>query len=80
MWEGEIDAECCEASCVDSVGTKGILTFPGRKEAAWETDGYLSSMSSENKAEKDLASEKWGLSNSGCLLNETPSTGFAFAR
>lgn len=58
MWEGENDAECCEASYIDPVRTKGILTFPGRKEAARETDGYLSPGSSKNKAEKDLASKK----------------------
>lgn len=57
MWEEEIDAECCEASCI---GTKGTLTFPGRKQAAWETDGYLSSASSKTKAEKDLAGKKSG--------------------
>lgn len=57
MWEGEIDAECCEASCVGAVRTKGILTFPGRKEAARETDGYFQ-VSSINKTEKDPASKK----------------------
>jgi len=80
MWKGEIDAECFEASCVDLVRTKGILTFPGRKEAAWETDGYLSSVSSKNKAEKDPASKKQGMSNSDSLLNESPSSGFACVR
>lgn len=52
MWEGEIDAECYEASWVNPVGTKGILTFPGKKEAAWEADGYLSSVSSKKQSWK----------------------------
>lgn len=80
MWDGEIDTECCEASCVNPVATKGVLTFPGRKEAAQETGGYLSSVSSKNKAGKDLASNKGGLSNSHCVLNEAHSPGFACAR
>jgi len=40
MWEGEIDAECCEASCVNPVSTKGILTFTGREKTVGETGGF----------------------------------------
>lgn len=58
MWEGEVDAECCEASCVNPVGTKGILTFTGREKTVGETGGCFSPGSSKTKAEKDLASKK----------------------
>lgn len=58
MWKGETDMEGCEACCVRPVRTKGTLTLAGRKEDTQEADGFLSSVSSRNKAEKDLTSRK----------------------